>query len=186
MKKTPQKVAYLSRNSVVLEIFHLLPKWQNLCSQMWPIEQLYIELGSDTLLTMSFLCLQVESKRQEDSLRRFRMKECNLLVSSSQLNVGVDNVRANLVIAFDAPTTFKQYTSYKAQYIYRDSQIFASLMLVVHSSIAMKSSSLLGPFCGSEFWGFSLLKIQIGWVFLCFKLETKVSSALIHSTLISS
>ena len=21
------------------------PKWQNLCSQMWPIEQLYIELG---------------------------------------------------------------------------------------------------------------------------------------------
>ena len=24
---------------------------------------------------------------------------------------------------------------------------------------AMKSSSLLGPFCGSEFWGFFLLKI---------------------------
>ena len=24
---------------------------------------------------------------------------------------------------------------------------------------AMKSSPLLGPFCGSEFWGFSLLKI---------------------------
>ena len=24
---------------------------------------------------------------------------------------------------------------------------------------AMKSSPLLGPFCGSEFWGFSLMKI---------------------------
>ena len=24
---------------------------------------------------------------------------------------------------------------------------------------AMKSSPLLGPFCGSKFWGFSLLKI---------------------------
>ena len=24
---------------------------------------------------------------------------------------------------------------------------------------AMKSSPILGPFCGSEFWGFSLLKI---------------------------
>ena len=57
----------------------------------------------------------MESKRQEDSLRRFRMKECNLLVSSSQLNVGVDNVRANLVIAFDSPTTFKQYASYKVK-----------------------------------------------------------------------
>jgi hypothetical protein len=29
---------------------------------------------------------------------------------------------------------------------------------------AMKSSPLLGPFDDSEFWGFSLLKIQIGWV----------------------
>ena len=29
---------------------------------------------------------------------------------------------------------------------------------------AMKSSPLLGPFVDSEFWGFSLLKIYIGWV----------------------
>ena len=27
---------------------------------------------------------------------------------------------------------------------------------------AMKSSTFLGPFCGSEFWGFSLLKIKKG------------------------
>ena len=27
MKKTPQKIAYLSRNSVVSEIFHLLPTY---------------------------------------------------------------------------------------------------------------------------------------------------------------
>ena len=52
MKKPPQKVAYLSRNSVVSEIFHFTahsaaqqPKWQNSCSKMWSIEQLHIELG---------------------------------------------------------------------------------------------------------------------------------------------
>ena len=45
MKKPPQKVAYLSRNSVVSEISLLLPKWQKSWSKMWPIEQLYIELG---------------------------------------------------------------------------------------------------------------------------------------------
>ena len=28
-----------------------------------------------------------------------------------------------------------------------------------HLGKAMKSSPLLGPFCGSELWGFSLLKI---------------------------
>lgn len=59
--------------------------------------------------------IEVESKRQEDSLRRFRMKESNLLISSSHLDVGVDNVRCNLVIAFDTPKTFKQYTSYKVK-----------------------------------------------------------------------
>ena len=50
----------------------------------------------------------------------------------------------------------------------------------------MKSSPLLGPFGDSEFWGFSLLKIKIGWVLWCFKLQTIVSCALIHSTLLSS
>ena len=29
---------------------------------------------------------------------------------------------------------------------------------------AMKSTPLIGPFGDSEFWGFSLLKIEIGWV----------------------
>ena len=29
----------------------------------------------------------------------------------------------------------------------------------VETGKAMKSSPLLGPFCSSEFWGFSLLKI---------------------------
>ena len=52
MKKPHQKVAYLSRNSVVSEIFLFLPNSPNgrihvpKCpAQMWPIEQLYIELG---------------------------------------------------------------------------------------------------------------------------------------------
>ena len=48
IKKPPQKVACLSIISVVSEIFlntAQQPKWQNSCSQMWHIEQLYIELG---------------------------------------------------------------------------------------------------------------------------------------------
>ena len=40
---------------------------------------------------------------------------------------------------------------------------------------AMKSSPLHGPFCGSEFLRFSLLKILRVCIFLCFKLETIVS-----------
>ena len=57
---------------------------------------------------------------------------------------------------------------------------------LVAPSKAMKSSPLLRPFGDSEFWEFSLLKIQIGREILCFKLQTIVSCALIHSTLLSS
>jgi hypothetical protein len=48
LKKTPSKVAYVSRILVVSEIFHNAaqqPKWQKSCFKMWPIDQLYIELG---------------------------------------------------------------------------------------------------------------------------------------------
>ena len=48
LKKPPSKVAHLSRILFVSEIFHNAaqqPKCQKSCSKMWPIEQLYIELG---------------------------------------------------------------------------------------------------------------------------------------------
>ena len=41
-EKTPQKVGYLSR---IFLLTAQQPKWQNSCSQIWPTEQLYIELG---------------------------------------------------------------------------------------------------------------------------------------------
>ena len=58
---------------------------------------------------------EIERKKQEDSLRRFRMRECNILVSSSLLEVGVDGVRCNLVVAFDSPNTFSQFANYKVK-----------------------------------------------------------------------
>ena len=38
-------------------------------------------------------------------------------------------------------------------------QKFGSIILANGTGKAMKSSPLLGPFCGSEFWGYCLLKI---------------------------
>ena len=50
-----------------------------------------------------------ERKKQEEALRRFRMRECNILVSSSVLEEGIDFVKCNLVILFDHPDTFHRY-----------------------------------------------------------------------------
>ena len=54
-------------------------------------------------------------RKQEEALRRFRMRECNLLVTNSLLEIGVDNVRCNLVVAFDQPSNFKSYVQYKVK-----------------------------------------------------------------------
>ena len=54
-------------------------------------------------------------RKQEEALRRFRMRECNLLVTNSLLEIGVDNVRCNLVVAFDKPSNFKSYVQYKVK-----------------------------------------------------------------------
>ena len=56
-------------------------------------------------------------RKQEEALRRFRMRECNLLVTNSLLEMGVDNVRCNLVVAFDQPSSFRSYVQYKVSTI---------------------------------------------------------------------
>ena len=50
MKKTTPKSTIFKQNFGRFRNFHFTtqqPKWQNSCSQMWPIEQLYIELGKN-------------------------------------------------------------------------------------------------------------------------------------------
>ena len=37
--------------------------------------------------------IEAERRKQEESLRKFRMTESNLLVSNSLIEVGIDNVR---------------------------------------------------------------------------------------------
>ena len=46
---------------------------------------------------------------------------------------------------------------------------FKKVYILLQVFKVMKSNSLLGPFGDSEFWGFSLLKIQIGWVAMMFQ-----------------
>ena len=71
-----------------------------------------------------------ERKKQEEALRRFRMRECNILVSSSVLEEGIDFVKCNLVIMFDPPSSFHRYiyTKVKAK------SVGGSLVHLSHST----------------------------------------------------
>ena len=44
------------------------------------------------------------------------MRECNVLVAGdTNLEVGVDNVKANLVVAFEPPPSFSTFVQYKVK-----------------------------------------------------------------------
>ena len=48
LKKPPSKVAQKNSNPLFFPLLPAQPKWpkkKNSCSKMWPIDQLYIELG---------------------------------------------------------------------------------------------------------------------------------------------
>ena len=50
-----------------------------------------------------------EYKRREDSLRRFRYREANLLIGTTLLEEGIELPKANLVVRFDEPMSFRSY-----------------------------------------------------------------------------
>lgn len=52
-------------------------------------------------------------KKQEDTLRKFRMQELNLLISTNVLEEGVDVPKCNFVVRFDVPKTYKSYSHSK-------------------------------------------------------------------------
>ena len=49
------------------------------------------------------------SRKQEDILRKFRMQERNLLITTNVLEEGVDIPKCNLVVRFDPPRDYRSY-----------------------------------------------------------------------------
>nr|AFK29469.1 Dicer1 [Locusta migratoria]BAW35364.1 Dicer1 [Locusta migratoria] len=56
-----------------------------------------------------------EHRKQEEVLKRFRMRECNLLVGTSVLEEGIDVPKCNLVIRFDVPSMYRSYVQSKGR-----------------------------------------------------------------------
>lgn len=58
---------------------------------------------------------ELEHRRQEEVLKRFRMHECNLLIGTAVLEEGIDLPKCNLVIRWDAPKTYRSYVQCKGK-----------------------------------------------------------------------
>ncbi|XP_063233868.1 endoribonuclease Dcr-1 isoform X2 [Bacillus rossius redtenbacheri] len=58
---------------------------------------------------------EAEHRQQEEVLKRFRMRECNLLIATSVLEEGIDIPKCNLVVRFDPPSCYRAYVQSKGR-----------------------------------------------------------------------
>ncbi|KAK9499033.1 hypothetical protein O3M35_003549 [Rhynocoris fuscipes] len=58
---------------------------------------------------------EIEHRKQEDVLKRFRMRECNLVVATSVLEDGIELPRCNLIVRYDPVTDYKSFAYSKGR-----------------------------------------------------------------------
>lgn len=58
---------------------------------------------------------EVEHRKQEEVLKRFRTHSCNLLIGTSVLEEGIELPRCNLVVQWDLPRTYRSYIQCKGK-----------------------------------------------------------------------
>ncbi|XP_053331205.1 endoribonuclease Dicer [Spea bombifrons] len=59
--------------------------------------------------------MEVEFRKQEEVLRKFRAHETNLLIATSIVEEGVDIPKCNLVVRFDLPSEYRSYVQSKGR-----------------------------------------------------------------------
>ncbi|XP_076297462.1 endoribonuclease Dcr-1 isoform X1 [Lasioglossum baleicum] len=59
--------------------------------------------------------VDVEHRKQEEVLKRFRIHECNLMISTSILEEGIDIPKCNFVMRYDFPKTYQSYVQCKSR-----------------------------------------------------------------------
>uniref|UniRef100_A0A3B3Q906 ribonuclease III n=1 Tax=Paramormyrops kingsleyae TaxID=1676925 RepID=A0A3B3Q906_9TELE len=59
--------------------------------------------------------MEIEFRKQEEVLRKFRAHETNLLIATNIVEEGVDIPKCNLVVRFDLPTEYRSYVQSKGR-----------------------------------------------------------------------
>jgi len=67
---------------------------------------------------------EMNAKKQEEVLRKFRRREFNLLIATPVIEEGLDIPKCNLVCRFDFPENFRSYVQSKGRARAKDSRYY--------------------------------------------------------------
>ncbi|XP_076165348.1 endoribonuclease Dcr-1 isoform X2 [Ptiloglossa arizonensis] len=107
-------VIFVDKAFVAKVLFYLLNEISTYDKDLHFLSPLYaIEKNTDDIDYSR--ALETEHRKQEEVLKRFRIHECNLLISTSILEEGIDIPKCNFVMRYDFPKTYQSYVQCKSR-----------------------------------------------------------------------
>ncbi|XP_043263545.1 endoribonuclease Dcr-1 [Colletes gigas] len=107
-------VIFVDKAFVAKVLFYLLNEISAYDEDLHFLSPLYaIEKNADDIGYSR--ALEMEHRKQEEVLKRFRIHECNLLISTSILEKGIDIPKCNFVMRYDFPKTYQSYVQCKSR-----------------------------------------------------------------------
>ena len=107
-------VIFVDTSFVAKVLFYLLNETSSHDEDLHFLSPLYtIERSTDDIGYSRDL--EMQHRKQEEVLKRFRIHECNLLISTSILEEGIDIPKCNFVMRYDFPKTYQSYVQCKSR-----------------------------------------------------------------------
>lgn len=105
-------IIFAERRTTAKLLYHLLKDASRCDPQLAYLSPLYT-VGKTS--GMSLKEAESEERKQEDVMKRFRSRDCNVLVATSVLEDGIDVPACHLVVRYDLPSTYRAYVHSKAR-----------------------------------------------------------------------
>ncbi|EFX72380.1 hypothetical protein DAPPUDRAFT_308316 [Daphnia pulex] len=103
---------FTERRTTAKLLYHLLKDASRCDPQLAYLSPLYTV---DRMEGVSVKEMENEERKQEDVMKRFRSRDCNILVATSVLEDGIDVPACHLVIRYDLPQSYRAYVHSKAR-----------------------------------------------------------------------
>ncbi|KAK8735002.1 hypothetical protein OTU49_005779 [Cherax quadricarinatus] len=122
---------FVERRNTAKILYDLLLKAAEQSDNLAYVKPLYV-IGSNSRLGLDIRLAELELRKQNETLNKFRNGDCNFVVSTSVLEEGVDIRKCNIVLRFDKPMNYRAYVQSRGRARALPSRY---LLMVQHSDL---------------------------------------------------